>query len=49
MKNLQVHHLQFRSHLGSDLEENLITLCRECHAEQHKADRDEQRIDPRFD
>jgi 5-methylcytosine-specific restriction endonuclease McrA len=33
--NLEVHHLQFRSHLGTDSEENLITLCRECHERLH--------------
>jgi 5-methylcytosine-specific restriction endonuclease McrA len=27
MMNLEVHHRQFRSHSGDDLEENLITLC----------------------
>jgi 5-methylcytosine-specific restriction endonuclease McrA len=29
-ENLQVHHLKFRSQLGSDLSENLITFCAEC-------------------
>jgi 5-methylcytosine-specific restriction endonuclease McrA len=33
--NLQVHHLQSRSLLGDDAEENLITLCAECHQELH--------------
>jgi 5-methylcytosine-specific restriction endonuclease McrA len=33
--NLEVHHLQFRSHSGPDSEENLITLCRVCHASAH--------------
>ena len=32
MQNLQVHHLKFRSHSGGDVEQNLITLCTECHA-----------------
>ena len=35
MQNLQVHHLKFRSHSGGDVEENLITLCAECHARIH--------------
>jgi 5-methylcytosine-specific restriction endonuclease McrA len=35
MTNLEVHHQQFRSHSGGDIEENLITLCRDCHAEVH--------------
>ncbi len=34
--NLEVHHKQFRSHSGHDSEENLITLCRRCHAEVHR-------------
>ena len=32
---LQVHHLTFRSRLGSDTIDNLITLCTTCHREQH--------------
>ena len=35
MQRLQVHHLEFRSRCGSDSEENLITLCAECHAQMH--------------
>lgn len=35
MTNLEVHHNQFRSHSGDDSEENLITLCTECHTETH--------------
>jgi 5-methylcytosine-specific restriction endonuclease McrA len=27
----RVHHKQLRSHSGHDSEENLITLCTECH------------------
>jgi len=34
---LQVHHIQFRSHLGDDREENLVTLCADCHRELHRA------------
>jgi len=36
MQHLQVHHLKFRSHSGSDSEENLITLCAQCHAQAHR-------------
>ena len=35
MQRLQVHHLEIRSRCGSDSEENLITLCAECHAQMH--------------
>ena len=35
MSNLEVHHREFRSHSGEDSEENLITLCAECHAGIH--------------
>jgi 5-methylcytosine-specific restriction endonuclease McrA len=31
MQQLQIHHKQFRSHSGDDSEENLITLCDQCH------------------
>ena len=34
--NLQVHHLKFRSQSGSDEEQNLITLCAECHEQVHR-------------
>lgn len=34
-ENLQVHHIQSRSHLGDDSLENLITLCSGCHATIH--------------
>ena len=37
MKNLEVHHQQFRSHSGQDAEENLITVCGDCHASIHSA------------
>jgi 5-methylcytosine-specific restriction endonuclease McrA len=36
MTNLEVHHQQFRSHSGPDQEENLITLCNECHSAEHR-------------
>jgi 5-methylcytosine-specific restriction endonuclease McrA len=35
MQNLQAHHLKFRSQSGGDVEQNLITLCTECHAAVH--------------
>lgn len=35
MSNLEVHHKEFRSRLGDDSGENLITLCTECHASVH--------------
>ena len=35
MQNLQVHHLTFRSQSGSDVEQNLITLCAKCHVAMH--------------
>ena len=35
MSNLEVHHREFRSHSGSEAEENLITLCTPCHATVH--------------
>jgi 5-methylcytosine-specific restriction endonuclease McrA len=37
MSNLEVHHKQFRSHAGDDLEDNLITLCASCHANLHRS------------
>ncbi len=36
MQHLQVHHQKFRSQSGSDVEQNLITLCAECHACTHR-------------
>lgn len=33
--NLQVHHQQFRSQAGPDIESNLITLCADCHSMIH--------------
>ena len=34
-ENLQVHHIQWRSRLGNDSPENLITLCARCHKSFH--------------
>ena len=34
-QNLQVHHICFRSRLGGDTDDNLITLCTSCHNEVH--------------
>jgi 5-methylcytosine-specific restriction protein A len=39
MQHLQVHHLKLRSHLGSDVEQNLITLCAICHERAHRKPR----------
>jgi 5-methylcytosine-specific restriction endonuclease McrA len=33
--NLQVHHIVLRSQSGADIEDNLITLCSECHDQIH--------------
>jgi 5-methylcytosine-specific restriction endonuclease McrA len=35
MRNLHVHHIIFRSQMGSDADQNLITLCSTCHGKQH--------------
>ncbi|MEK7280727.1 MAG: HNH endonuclease [Chloroflexota bacterium] len=35
LTELQVHHIQPRSQLGSDNPTNLITLCARCHREIH--------------
>jgi len=35
MSHLEVHHQQFRSRSGQDTEENLITLCHDCHSAEH--------------
>lgn len=35
MSNLEVHHKRFRSHSGEDTEDNLITVCMDCHAACH--------------
>jgi 5-methylcytosine-specific restriction endonuclease McrA len=36
LSNLEVHHKEFRSQSGHDSEENLITLCTQCHALVHR-------------
>jgi 5-methylcytosine-specific restriction endonuclease McrA len=35
-RNLQVHHRKYRSRLGDDTAENLITLCADCHRAEHE-------------
>ena len=35
MAQLEVHHQQSRSRSGDDVEENLIPLCVDCHAQVH--------------
>jgi 5-methylcytosine-specific restriction endonuclease McrA len=37
MSKLEVHHKEFRSLSGQDIEQNLITLCRACHSRVHEA------------
>jgi 5-methylcytosine-specific restriction endonuclease McrA len=43
MRQLQVHHKEFRSHSGDDSEENLITLCHHCHELIHSSHNRRQR------
>ena len=33
---LQVHHIRSRGRLGDDTDENLITLCADCHSDIHR-------------
>ncbi len=35
MRALEIHHLQRRSQSGVDSEDNLVTLCSECHRALH--------------
>jgi 5-methylcytosine-specific restriction endonuclease McrA len=37
MRELQPHHLKFRSNAGNDAERNLITLCQACHSSVHNS------------
>jgi 5-methylcytosine-specific restriction endonuclease McrA len=39
-ENLQIHHKEFRSRCGNDSEENLITLCADCHNSIHQGRRE---------
>jgi 5-methylcytosine-specific restriction endonuclease McrA len=34
--HLQVHHIYSRGRLGDDTDENLITLCADCHSAIHR-------------
>jgi len=36
LRNLQVDHRKFRSLLGDDTAQNLITLCVDCHRAEHE-------------
>jgi 5-methylcytosine-specific restriction endonuclease McrA len=36
LTGLQVHHIHARSRLGDDAEENLITVCAQCHEAVHR-------------
>jgi 5-methylcytosine-specific restriction endonuclease McrA len=35
-QHLEVHHICFRSRLGEDNQENLITICASCHNDVHQ-------------
>ena len=35
MNNLEVHQQTYRSHLGQDTSDNLVTLCANCHNTLH--------------
>jgi 5-methylcytosine-specific restriction endonuclease McrA len=35
--HLEVHHIRSRSRLGDDTDENLITLCADCHSDIHRS------------
>lgn len=35
-RDLQIHHIEARSRLGGDCEQNLITLCADCHQAIHR-------------
>ena len=37
-KNLQLHHIKHRAAGGRDTADNLLTLCKGCHAEKHKGE-----------
>lgn len=40
-----VHHIVFRSQMGTNAEDNLVCLCRECHAMAHGVKAKEVRIE----
>jgi len=35
---LHCHHIVFRSQQGTDVEDNLLTLCNQCHEAVHRGD-----------
>ena len=39
-EDLQVHHIEARSRMGPDKEENLMTLCARCHRRVHRMEKD---------
>ena len=40
----EIHHLQFKSKLGTDAIENLCAVCRECHSKVHDVDPSYNRV-----
>lgn len=36
LRDLEIHHMQKRSDLGSDVTLNLVTLCSSCHRREHR-------------
>lgn len=37
-KNIHIHHIKYRSNGGTNEPENLISLCKHCHANVHKSE-----------
>lgn len=37
-EGLEVHHIKYRSKGGTDDMDNLVTLCKSCHAKQHEGE-----------
>lgn len=35
LERAERHHITYRSHGGEDFDDNVVTLCAECHADQH--------------
>lgn len=43
---VDIHHIVFRSHGGSDNADNLIALCRQCHTKAHSDKQFNERLKP---